>query len=94
MPAKSIKFEEALAKLEDITRQLERGTLKLDEAILAYEEGMKLSELCHNMLKKAERKLEYIEQNEHGDVEHKSINKANEDETKISIGQKRLFQNS
>ncbi len=34
-----LSFEEAMAELEAIVRQLEDGTGKLDEAINAYERG-------------------------------------------------------
>ena len=92
MAAKQKKpsFEEAIQQLEEITRQLEKGSLSLDHSIQAYEKGMQLSKLCSEMLKKAERKLESIEMNEKGELERKSIDL--EEGEKGSVEQSRLFQ--
>lgn len=71
--SKQISFEEALAALEDITRQLEGGSLSLDESIKAYEQGMELKKICQAMLEKAEQKLEFLEKQEDGGIEKKPI---------------------
>ncbi len=60
MPDKNITFEEAYAELEKITEKLSGNDLPLDEAILLYEEGMKLSGICAEMLEKAKQKIENI----------------------------------
>ena len=39
----TVKFEEALARLEAIVSELERGQLPLDDSMRIFEEGMKLS---------------------------------------------------
>ena len=86
-------FEEAISQLEEITRQLEKGSLSLNDSVQAYEKGMQLSALCSEMLKKAERKLEFIEANEaneEGKLEPKKID-LEEGETG-SVEQSRLFQ--
>lgn len=70
---KEPSFEEALQELEDITRNLESGTLSLDESIAAYEKGMMLRKLCVGMLERAEKKLEYIEQTVDGETVKKPI---------------------
>jgi len=49
-----IKFEEAIKKLEDISKELESGKLDLDESVSKFEEGMKLSKICTKMLNEAE----------------------------------------
>ena len=87
---KTPSFEEAIQQLEEITRQLERGSLSLDASIQAYEKGMYLGELCSKMLKRAERKLESIERNESGTVERKTIEMEEGEEG--STDQSRLFQ--
>ena len=37
-----INFEEAMKKLEQITAELEKGDLSLDESVKKFEEGIKL----------------------------------------------------
>ena len=71
--SKQISFEEALQALEDITRQLESGSLSLDESIKAYEQGMELKKICQAMLEKAEEKLEFLEKQENGTIQKKPI---------------------
>ena len=66
-------FEEALQELEEITRALEGGELSLDDSIKSYEKGMELKKLCLDILKKAEKKLEYLEKNNDGGLEKKSL---------------------
>jgi len=70
---KSIMFEEALGELEEITRRLESGNLSLEESIQSYEKGMELKKICQEMLSRAEKKLEYREKKENGDLERKPI---------------------
>ena len=83
-------FEEAISQLEEITRQLEKGSLSLNDSVQAYEKGMRLSELCSAMLKKAEGKLEAIESNGEGKLVRRSIDlKEGEAGT---VEQSRLFQ--
>jgi len=58
MPAKKeVKFDEALAQLEDIIRQLEAGNLPLEESIELYKKGMSLSTECHKKLQKIEEEV-------------------------------------
>jgi len=53
-------FEDALKKLEQITEQIERGEIGLEESITRYEEGMKLVAKCRNILTKAEHRIEKL----------------------------------
>ena len=43
-------FEELLKELEEIVKELESGTLTLDESIKKYQRGMELSNLCKEKL--------------------------------------------
>ena len=54
---KEMKFEEAMIELENIANELESGNLTLDESVAKFEEGMKLSKECNNMIEKAEKKI-------------------------------------
>lgn len=53
-------FEEALARLEEIAEQLEEGHLGLGESLASYEEGVRHLKLCHELLTRAERKVELL----------------------------------
>jgi exodeoxyribonuclease VII small subunit len=55
-----MSFEDALAELEKIVRQIEDGRGKLDEAISAYERGVALKRHCEEKLKEAQTKIEQI----------------------------------
>ena len=48
-----LTFEESLAKLEVIVKELENGTLTLDESIKKYQKGIELSAECKKMLEEA-----------------------------------------
>lgn len=58
---KDLSFEEALAGLETIVRELESGRIKLDDAVAAYEKAVTLKQLCENKLKAAQLKIEKLE---------------------------------
>ena len=60
------KFEQALARLETIVTELERGELPLDESLKIFEEGIKLSKTCLKVLDDAERKVEILVQDKDG----------------------------
>ena len=51
---KSLDFEKSLAKLENIIEALEDGDLPLNESIKTFEEGVKLTKHCQELLTKAE----------------------------------------
>lgn len=53
-------FEQALAALEQIVRDLEDGQLGLTESLGRYEEGVRLLKQCHGLLERAERKIELL----------------------------------
>jgi exodeoxyribonuclease VII small subunit len=56
----TMSFEDALAELEKIVRQIEDGRGKLDDAISAYERGVALKRHCESKLKEAQAKIEKI----------------------------------
>ena len=55
-----LRFEQALARLEEIAHKLESGDLPLEEAIGLAEEGVKLSQLCEQQLTTAEGKIQQL----------------------------------
>ncbi len=56
----ALSFEDALRELEAIVQQLERGQVKLDEAIACYERGALLKRHCEARLAEAKAKVEKI----------------------------------
>ena len=56
----AMSFEDALSELEQIVRKLETGTVKLDEAIAAYERGALLKRHCEAKLREAQSRIEKI----------------------------------
>ncbi len=50
-------FEEALAELERVVRDLEDGELGLDEALARYEQGVALVRHCQGQLSRAEQRI-------------------------------------
>lgn len=54
------KFEEALARLEQITRDLEEGDLSLEDSLRIFDEGVKLAEFCSRRLDEARRKVDLL----------------------------------
>jgi len=57
---KKKSFEEALAKLEQITKELEEGDLSLEESLKYFDEGVKLAEQCNSKLNEAQKKIEIL----------------------------------
>ena len=61
-----VKFEQAMARLEAIFGELEKGDLPLDESLKIFEEGIRLSKNCLKVLEDAERKVEVLVQDKNG----------------------------
>ena len=52
-----MNFEDIMKKLEQIANELEKGNLNLDDSVKKFEEGIKLSKMCNEILEKAEKKI-------------------------------------
>lgn len=59
-PVAQMSFEEAMAALEAVVSQLERGDVALEQSIALYERGAQLKAHCEARLKEAESKVELI----------------------------------
>lgn len=66
-------FEEALQKLEDIVKQLEKGELSLDESLARFSEGVLLSKVCLTRLNNAEQQIDTILHEEEGIMVEKPL---------------------
>ncbi|MGE5807905.1 MAG: exodeoxyribonuclease VII small subunit [Nitrospirota bacterium] len=62
------KFEAALARLEEIVSELEKGDVPLDQSLKLFEEGIKLSRICNKRLEEAERKVEILLKDKNGNI--------------------------
>lgn len=54
---KKESFEESINILETIVNELESGELTLDESVKKFEEGMKISKECNEILESAEKRI-------------------------------------
>jgi exodeoxyribonuclease VII small subunit len=62
------KFEAALARLEELVKELEQGDLPLEQSLKLFEEGIKLSRICNSRLEEAERKVEILMKDKDGKI--------------------------
>ena len=62
----TVKFEQAMARLEAIVGELEKGDLPLDESLKIFEEGIRLSKSCLRVLEDAEKMVEVLVQDKNG----------------------------
>ncbi len=65
-------FEELMDDLENISQMLESDKLNLDESIKKFEEGMKISKKCTEMLDNAEKKINILLE-KNGEVEEEEF---------------------
>jgi exodeoxyribonuclease VII small subunit len=56
----AMPFEKALAELEGIVDQLEKGAVSLDDSVRLYERGEALKRRCDELLKNVEMRIEKI----------------------------------
>ena len=61
-----VSFELALKELEGIVKQLETGEAKLEEALVLFERGVKLTRFCSQKLDEAEKKIELLVKDSQG----------------------------
>ena len=64
-----MNFENAIVRLEQIVRSLENGSAPLDDALLLFEEGVRLVKLCNDKLTNAESQIKLLTQTPDGMVE-------------------------
>lgn len=57
MSAKKLSFEESLARLDAIVRQMEQGNVPLSESLTLFAEGTALIKSCSEQLEKAEMQV-------------------------------------
>ena len=60
VPGNGKSFEENMARLETLVRQLERGELSLEDALVCYQEGVALVGFCRKSLDRAAKEVEIL----------------------------------
>ncbi|MCL2165981.1 MAG: exodeoxyribonuclease VII small subunit [Clostridiales bacterium] len=58
-------FEENMTRLETLVRQLERGELSLENALLCYQEGVALVGHCQKSLDRIAKEVEILTEGMH-----------------------------
>lgn len=67
MPAKKkLTFEESMARIEEIVKNLENGDKPLEEALSLFEEGTALIKSCGKILDEAEQKVVKLQKGPEG----------------------------
>ena len=69
----TLSYEEAFEKLEQAVVALQDGRLDLDHALKHYEEGMKLAQYCHDLLQRAELRVQQLRVTDNGDLESEPL---------------------
>ena len=65
-------FEERLERLEELGDEIRRGDIPLDDAIKAFEEGIKLARALEKDLEKIESRIEILMNGADAGVEEKA----------------------
>lgn len=53
-------FEHSLSELESLVVRLEQGDLPIEEALKAFEQGVRLTRECQTILQQAEQKVQLL----------------------------------
>lgn len=77
---KAIDFEKALADLEQQVHLLESGELSLEEALKAFEAGIRLTRECQQALTEAEQKVQLLLEKSDGTLERSDFDDDSDDE--------------
>ncbi|HSN05246.1 exodeoxyribonuclease VII small subunit [Nitrospira sp. NS4] len=81
----AVKFEQAMARLEAIVGELEKGDLPLDESLKIFEEGIRLSKNCLKVLEEAEHKVEVLVQDKNGKKQLRAFSLDDDDADAASL---------
>lgn len=70
---KELTYEESMKELEQVVRELESGELTLEDSISKFENGMKLSKHCTELLENAEKKISLLLENSDGSYTEENL---------------------
>jgi exodeoxyribonuclease VII small subunit len=63
---RSISFEAAIKRLEEIVGELEGGEIEIEHALALFEEGTKLARVCQKKLSNVEKKIQILKKGDDG----------------------------
>jgi exodeoxyribonuclease VII small subunit len=63
-----VSFEKAMQQLEQIVQEMESGKLSLENALKKFEEGIKLSRFCSQLLEETEKRITLLIENANGSI--------------------------
>ncbi len=66
------RFEDQLARLEEIVARLEDESVGLEEALELFEGGMELARRCRDRLEEVEQRVAQLLETEDGDADEKA----------------------
>ena len=66
--AEKKSFEKTMSELEQIVEELEQGQPDLDQALVLFEKGIKLTKICQKILDQAEQKVTRLMEDENGEI--------------------------
>jgi exodeoxyribonuclease VII small subunit len=75
-----LNYEQALAELDQLIAQLERGDINLDEAIRAYQRGSQLAQRCAELLDHTEAQVTQLVVGPHGTPQERPFSAAAHEE--------------
>jgi len=64
--AEELSFEQAMKRLDEIVKGLEKGDISLNDSMTLFEEGTALIRLCSGMLDAAEQQVVRLSKAENG----------------------------
>ena len=70
----SPQFEQTLQQLETLVRNLESGTLPLEDALTSFQDGVGLVKSCQTLLAQAEQKVDLLIKASAESIETKPFN--------------------
>ena len=73
MNKEELSFENAVRRLEQISKELEKDSYSLDDSLALYEEGIKLIRYCNILLEDAERKITVLSTTSDGEIVEKDF---------------------
>ena len=85
MHKKTQTFEQAMARLEEITGNIQNNDTPLEDALKQYEEGRKLVLFCRQKLGEVEQKLSILDNDE---LVHLDLDKATQQTKKTLLNKK------
>lgn len=53
-------FEKSFAQLQELVKKMESGTLPMEDALKAFEEGVRLTRFCQESLTSADQKVQQL----------------------------------